>query len=62
MRDGYGADIVVDTAGVSAALKLSMDMVRPCGQINKIGWAQTRRFFLRSSHFESGYYEFHVQP
>ena len=38
MRDGYGADIVVDTAGVSAALKLSMDMVRPCGQINKIGW------------------------
>ena len=62
MRDGYGADIVVDTAGVSAALKLSMDMVRPCGQINKIGWGPKPRFFLRSSHFESGYHEFHVQP
>jgi alcohol dehydrogenase/L-iditol 2-dehydrogenase len=38
MRDGYGADIVVDTAGFSPTLKLSMDVVRPCGQINKIGW------------------------
>jgi alcohol dehydrogenase/L-iditol 2-dehydrogenase len=40
MRDGYGADVVVDTAGVSSALKLSMDIVRPCGLINKIGWGQ----------------------
>ncbi|MDK2801300.1 MAG: L-iditol 2-dehydrogenase [Clostridiales bacterium] len=38
MRDGYGADVVVDTAGFSPTLKLSMDVVRPCGQINKIGW------------------------
>lgn len=38
MRDHYGADVVVDTAGVSSTLKLSMDIVRPCGQINKIGW------------------------
>lgn len=38
MRDKYGADVVVDTAGFSPALKLSMDVVRPCGEINKIGW------------------------
>ncbi len=38
MRDQYGADVVVDAAGVSSTLKLSMDIVRPCGQINKIGW------------------------
>ena len=36
--DGYGADLVIDTAGVSPALKLSMDLVRPEGQITKIGW------------------------
>ncbi len=38
MRDGYGADLVVDAAGFSPTLKLSLDAVRPCGQINKIGW------------------------
>lgn len=38
MRDGYGADLVVDAAGFSPTLKLSLDVVRPCGQINKIGW------------------------
>jgi len=38
MRDGYGADLVVDAAGFSPTLKLSLDIVRPCGQINKIGW------------------------
>lgn len=36
--DRYGADLVVDTAGVSSTLKLSMDAVRPGGQITKIGW------------------------
>ena len=36
--DGYGASLVVDTAGVSATLKLSLDAVRPGGQITKIGW------------------------
>jgi L-iditol 2-dehydrogenase len=35
---GYGADLVVDTAGSSETLKLSMDAVRPAGQITKIGW------------------------
>ena len=36
--DGYGADVVIDTAGVSPTLALSMDVVRPGGQITKIGW------------------------
>lgn len=36
--DGYGFDLVVDAAGVSAALKLAMEMVRPAGQIVKVGW------------------------
>ncbi len=38
MRDKYGADTVIDAAGFSPTLKLSMDVVRPCGQITKIGW------------------------
>ena len=38
MGDGYGADLVVDAAGFSPTLKLSLDVVRPNGQINKIGW------------------------
>lgn len=38
MRDKYGADAVVDAAGFSSTLKLSMDLIKPCGQINKIGW------------------------
>ena len=36
--DGYGANLVIDTAGASATLKLSLDAVRPGGQITKIGW------------------------
>ncbi|HEX9934414.1 MAG TPA: zinc-binding dehydrogenase [bacterium] len=35
---GYGADLVVDTAGIAETLKLSMQAVRPAGQITKIGW------------------------
>ena len=38
MHEKYGADLVVDAAGFSPTLKLSIDIVRPCGQINKIGW------------------------
>jgi L-iditol 2-dehydrogenase len=38
LGDGYGADLVVDTAGPAQTLKLSMDAVRPEGQITKIGW------------------------
>lgn len=36
--DGFGADLVVDCTGVSAALKQSLQMVRPNGRITKIGW------------------------
>ncbi|MEZ4703471.1 MAG: zinc-binding dehydrogenase [Rhodothermales bacterium] len=36
--DGFGADIVVDAAGVSDTLKLAIDAVRPAGQVTKVGW------------------------
>lgn len=36
--DGYGVDIVADTAGAAQALSLSMDIVRPGGRIVRIGW------------------------
>ena len=36
--DGYGLDLVVDAAGVSATLKLALDIVRPGGHISKVGW------------------------
>lgn len=36
--DGYGVDLVIDAAGVSASLKLALEMVRPAGQITKVGW------------------------
>lgn len=37
-RDGLGADCVIDAAGVSAALKNALELVRPKGQITKVGW------------------------
>lgn len=40
LGDGYGADLILDLAGSSATLKLSMDAVRPAGQITKIGWGR----------------------
>jgi len=36
--DGLGADLVIDAAGASAALKLALEIVRPGGQITKVGW------------------------
>ena len=36
--DGLGADVVVDCTGVSVALKQALELVRPAGQITKIGW------------------------
>ena len=36
--DGYGVDLVIDAAGVSATLRLAMEIVRPAGQITKVGW------------------------
>ncbi len=36
--DGLGADLVLDATGVSEALRLALDLVRPGGQITKVGW------------------------
>ena len=36
--DGLGADCIIDAAGASATLKIAMDLVRPNGQITKVGW------------------------
>jgi alcohol dehydrogenase/L-iditol 2-dehydrogenase len=36
--DGYGFDLVIDAAGVSATLKLALEIVRPAGQVTKVGW------------------------
>jgi L-iditol 2-dehydrogenase len=36
--DGLGAHLVVDAAGASSALKIALDIVRPGGQITKVGW------------------------
>ncbi len=38
LGDGYGVDAVIDAAGVSATLQLAMQIVRPGGQITKVGW------------------------
>lgn len=38
INDGYGFDLVIDSVGSSETLKLAMDMVRPDGEILKIGW------------------------
>ncbi len=37
-RDGLGADCVVDAAGTSVTLQIAMKLVRPNGQITKVGW------------------------
>lgn len=36
--DGLGADCVIDAAGVSATLEVALDLVRPNGNITKVGW------------------------
>jgi L-iditol 2-dehydrogenase len=38
MGDGYGADVVVDATGASAALRSAIEWVRPAGQVTKVGW------------------------
>lgn len=38
LGDGYGVDVVIDAAGVSKTLELAMRVVRPAGQITKVGW------------------------
>ncbi|MCJ7467307.1 MAG: zinc-binding dehydrogenase [Maribacter sp.] len=37
-QDGLGADCVIDAAGVSATLQIALHLVRPNGQITKVGW------------------------
>lgn len=39
-RDGLGADCIIDAAGVSATLKMAMQLARPNGQISKVGWGR----------------------
>jgi alcohol dehydrogenase/L-iditol 2-dehydrogenase len=36
--DGLGVDVAIDAAGVSAALQMALQAVRPNGQIIKVGW------------------------
>jgi len=38
LGDGLGADLVIDATGTSTALKQALEVVRPGGQITKIGW------------------------
>src|SRR5208337_1973297 len=38
LGDGLGVDVVMDAAGASAALKTALAVVRPRGQITKVGW------------------------
>lgn len=37
-RDGLGADCVIDAAGASMTLQIALQLVRPKGQITKVGW------------------------
>ena len=38
LTDGLGAPLVVDAAGPSATLRMSIELVRRNGQITKVGW------------------------
>jgi alcohol dehydrogenase/L-iditol 2-dehydrogenase len=38
LGDGLGAEVVIDATGASPALKTALQMVRPNGQITKVGW------------------------
>lgn len=38
MTDGLGADLIVDAAGPNSVVQQAMTLVRPNGQITKIGW------------------------
>jgi L-iditol 2-dehydrogenase len=35
---GDGVDVVIDASGVSATLKIALDVIRPGGRIVKVGW------------------------
>jgi alcohol dehydrogenase/L-iditol 2-dehydrogenase len=38
LGDGYGADVVIDASGASAALQGALRWVRPEGHVTKVGW------------------------
>lgn len=38
LGDGFGADVVIDASGASAALESALRWVRPEGWITKVGW------------------------
>lgn len=38
LADGLGVDVVIDAAGASAAFRTAIKVVRPLGQITKVGW------------------------
>ena len=40
MGDGFGAHLVVDCVGTSAALKPCMEMTRPATDARKVGWGK----------------------
>jgi L-iditol 2-dehydrogenase len=40
LGEGLGADLVIDAAGVSGTLGLALELVRPGGQITKVGWGR----------------------
>jgi len=40
LGDGLGAHLVVDAVGISETLRQSLELVRPNGQITKIGWGR----------------------
>jgi L-iditol 2-dehydrogenase len=37
-RDGLGADLIIDAAGISKTLQIALQLVRPNGHISKVGW------------------------
>ena len=38
--DGLGVDGVIDAAGISATLKIALEIVRPAGWVTKVGWGK----------------------
>jgi alcohol dehydrogenase/L-iditol 2-dehydrogenase len=52
--DGYGADVVVDAAGISATLETAMRAVRPNGTITKVGWGRQPLNFSLDAMVQKG--------
>jgi alcohol dehydrogenase/L-iditol 2-dehydrogenase len=38
--DGFGPHLVVDCVGIAPTVKQSIDLVRPHGQVTKVGWGK----------------------